>query len=215
MNKKIASKIAIGIILFVVILSGVLIWLENKKTTQEEISQIPPVSEKTNNPKENQHKPFVYGTIGGYLTGSSLEKITYPLIFDDIRIINEDQKLPAILFGPQKFENFEIFMSVSKAPRKDANNFKSILIGRDFVSEGVKTTKEGYVGEVLSSQVCNLIYHYFIPLTYSNNDLELEIRVSQFELDPAIPNCIISDDQNYNYLKTMVDYVIDNIQPAL
>lgn len=212
MNQK--SLIAI-LIVVVIILAGTTICfaIMGRNINQSAIS-VPPAT---------QYKSITYGTLSSYFTDQ--ERITYPLIFDDIRVI-KDQKSPAIIFGPQKLENFEIFMIVTKMPRKDAENFKSNLIERGLVSEGLKTAPSGYIGEVLSSdlkahpdsnaQTCGFGYRYFIPLTKSNNDLELYIQASQPEGGLAKPNfnCTIFDDQNYKYLKTMMDYVISNIQPA-
>ena len=166
-------------------------------------------------------KPFAYGTLDNYFTGQ--EMITYPLIFDDIKILS-DQNL--INFGPQEFEGFQIFMSAAKSTRKDADNLKSNLINMSGdVSEGQKRTPNGYVGELLSEdlkahpspsgQNCMVAYMYFIPLSNSDNDLVITVDFSQPEwgTKPGF-RCTIFDNQNYTYLKAMVDHVIDNIQPS-
>ncbi|MEK9185392.1 MAG: hypothetical protein AAB863_01325 [Patescibacteria group bacterium] len=174
--------------------------------------------------EKKQAKQISYGTFHGYFT--SQESILYPLIFDDIRISN-DPKLPMISFGPKNFEGFEIFMNVTKETRKESNDFKSMLAERNVQkSEGLKTTRNGYVGEVFSYDLkahpepdikaCNFGYLYFIPLADSDHDLVLEInaRQSGWGSDGNYSNCKIFDDQNYARLKTIMDNVIDNIQPA-
>ena len=176
----------------------------------------------TTQKKEAAHQPFTYGTFDSYFTGQ--DSITYPLIFDSIRIVGNQQSL-SINFGPAKFEDFEIFMNVTKMTRVDAQRSRSLFVERGLLSEGTKTTQNGYVGEVLSSdlkahpdpntQSCDFTYRYFIPLANSADDLALTIQASQPEWgmnQNAV--CIIFDEKNYKQLKDMMDYVIAHIQPA-
>lgn len=217
-NKIILSIILI-ILTTIIAVGSTYLFLENK---QEKLA----TSE--NSSAQVGHKPFTYGTIDNYFTGQ--ERITYPLIFDNIRV-DPDSDYRSMNFGPQNFEGFEISMQVSKLPRKDADNFKSMLINeRGYSSKGSKTHRSGYMGELLSSDlktyfdsnpqvdphtfgVCSIVYRYFIPLADSNYDLKLEIYASQSGWE-GDSDCIIYDDQNYTYLKGMIDHVIDNIQPA-
>ncbi len=168
-------------------------------------------------------KPFSFGTLDNYLTGQ--ESITYPLIFSDIKMIR-DQEFTAVNFGVQNFEGFQISMQVAKMARKEAEKLKSVLLERGLVSEGAASTKNGYVGEILSSDAkahpepdtksCGFGYRYFIPLANSSQDLQLEIGVSQPEWgkNGDFSNCSVFEERNYTHLKAMVDYVFANIQPA-
>ncbi len=172
---------------------------------------------------EKQSRPLAYGRFDSYFTGQ--ESITYPLIFDSIRIIN-DPKSPAINFGPSNFDGSQIFMNVTKMSREDAYNFKSMLIERGLASEGRKSTQNGYIGEILSydlkahpnpnMQACSFSYRYFIPLAESDHELVLEIDASQPEwgLDGNYSHCSIFEESHYNALKAVMDYVIARIQPA-
>jgi len=206
MNKlKTTKKFVISIILTAVVAVGsTYFFLEIKRT-------------------QSEHKPFTYGTFDSYFTGQ--DSITYPLIFDRIRS-NGDSIAPSVNFLAQNFEGFDININVAKVSRKDADNFRAMLIERGLTSEGSKITRNGYVGEIISydlkahpdpnTQSCSFSYNYIIPLAYSNNDLELMIYASQpdWGVDGDYTNCKIFDDQNYTYLKAMMDYVMANIQPA-
>lgn len=200
--KYIKKILPIGLIIIIAI-GGTYLFLKNKKT---------------------EHKPFTYGTFADFFTGQDI--ITYPLIPNNsIRNVG-DQKSIAVNFGPEKFEGFDIFMSVEKITRKDSNDSEKNLIERGWVQESSRITRGGYEGRILAndlkahpvpgSQSCNFGYIETVPLMESKNDLVLSIDVSQRDWgkDGDYSNCKIFDDKNYKYLKDMMDHVIDNIQPA-
>lgn len=221
MYKKIKIEIAVGIILAVAIIIGALIWMNNKQNFYKAIQR--PESETTIKMEQNtQFEQPQYGNISGYFSGEILEQITYPLIFDTIRIDNSER---IIRFGPQKVGDFSIFMSASELSKEYVDEIKSDRIERGYILEKNKLTRNGYVVEMLSSDIkanpnpkvtsCSLAYNYFIPRLNSNRSLNLWFQASQLNWDPAKTNvnCKIFDDQNYNYLKSIADNIINQIQP--
>jgi len=175
-------------------------------------------------PPTIQNERTSYGTFNTFLTGQ--ESITYPLIFDNIRTDSTDKTMPSVIFGPQTIaKDFQIDMVVTKMTRKSAENLKKELLGRGAVSVGTMMTPNNYAGEIIAfdlkaypdpnTESCSLSYRYFIPLQNSQNDLQLEIGVSEpaWGVKPEV-KCALFDEQNYKYFKDMIDKVIDDIQPA-
>lgn len=167
--------------------------------------------------------PIMYGKLDNFFTGQ--DSVTYPLIFDTLRDLS-DKTAKTVNFGPQTYEGFLISMNVSKVSRNDALASKTDLLDRGWKTEGKKITKNGYIGEVLSSdikahpepntQTCSFGYSYEIPLTNSNNNLIVSLNISSpsWEFSEGSEPCTLFEDKNYYYYKALIDHVFDNIQPA-
>lgn len=167
-----------------------------------------------------EDKPFVYGELFDFFVGQV--RITYPLIFHDIRDISSPS-VQSINFGPQKLGEFEVYMKATKTSKAEAKKSNEQLIERGWFSEPISV--RGYPAELLSVDLkarpeegvsdCGISYLVTIPLMTNDNNLSLLIGISQPQW-AAEENfhCALYDDKNYNYFKGMVDHVIENIQPA-
>ena len=172
-----------------------------------------------------------YGTVSGFFTGQDV--ITYPLLFEHLRTTSSRGET-SLLFGPDPFGAFQMFMSATQMTKADAEKMKRDYMDRGAVSEGQRFPS-GYTGELLSSdlkvhpradtQSCSFGYTYFIPLMTSDHALVVDIHAQ----DPlwgtsnsatmaqgisSFGPCALFDDGNYSAVKAIMDHVIDNVAPA-
>lgn len=167
------------------------------------------------------YPPIEYGVIQGYfdhMPGGWNSTITYPLFLNYIRCDDNDN----IIFSKDNdnYKGFYIVMNVTRTSNEDAEDFKSVLLNLGHSSKGLKNTKNGYVGEIISNDsddriawqnhLCNLSYMYFIPLADTKSEIMLKINIAP----PIGQTCILLNRQNYTYFKHMIDHIIDNFYPA-
>ncbi len=175
--------------------------------------------------------PVRYGTVDGFFTGQDV--ITYPLLFEHLRTTSSRGET-SLLFGPDPFEKFQMFMSVTKTTKAGAEKMKRDYMDRGAVSEGQRFPS-GYTGELLSSdlkahpradtQSCSFGYTYFIPLMTSDHALVVDINAQ----DPlwgtsnsatmaqgisSFGPCALFEDANYTAVKAIMDHVISSVAPA-
>ncbi len=161
-----------------------------------------------------------YGKIENYFTGA--DSITYPLIFDDIRLFDDTfdgEKYRAIHFGPTELLGFDASMIVN---RMSSAKYKRVIADLsetgDFRESNIQT-RNGGIGEIwvsdekahpTDSETCSFRYYYFIPLNDGSDYLLLDISFGQREWGISTSSCLIFEERNYQYLKAIIDYVIEN-----
>ena len=161
-----------------------------------------------------------YGTFMFAPLNGNGQSITYPLIFTDIT-----SDVNTVAFRAPLINTFDVFIEVTKEPTTKAEKDKTELISRSWVSEGSRTTRNGYVGEVLSADSkahpiagekdCGISYLYTIPLADKSNSLNVLIEISdpKWGSNGNSNDCTLWNDTNYLYFKEMIKNVFDGVEP--
>lgn len=146
--------------------------------------------------------------------------ITYPLIFDDVQIVDAGR---TVYLGSENFQGYRVSMDVRETALGEAEIEKEKFLAFGWVSEGSRRTPNGYEGELLSddpyshpeanTQNCGFAYSYMVPLVHKEDVLTVSFR-TDVQRSPNVPTHCEFKEPQYHYFKDIVDKIILGVYPS-